>query len=509
MDSELPDLDENVAFIVENGASVGPLTMRAIVASVTAGERSSTSLVWWAGATDWVRFEAHSGLREIADLDEAQPEPAQPEPVPGSSRWGMSEAQIETAAPEGIEVEEAMSGPEPAADHEPEPVALAEPEPAAEHAAEPALATGEAEEAFTFNLPTRASSGDDELLERPALTGLFSSGARTEPPADEPDDQAPSPDALDAILAARQSLESVGARIEALSSATRRSMSPEDSQWTEPAGVAALEGESTDADLALAAASMESTGLSGATEMEVGALAEAPDTIDAEVDLEEPEEILDDSSGEWTSVSDEVATEESIEAEPTPTAGSHEKPEVEAARAELTARFDEMVRKSISHQRRIEWIMRVDELLLSSCITAIADSGFTAIDLNSHDSDHRVLFDHNDDSRRVRLELSPVDMVSEAFGRHVRFALAWGRDVPDPDRAFEIVRQETLDAPVPPGVVTSEANLSSATVSTRVELILAADDFVRDDYSVDRTSLDAAIAATLHALESHWHQLFD
>ena len=503
MESELPDLDENVAFIVENGASVGPMTMRAIVDGVVAGDRSATSLVWWAGATDWVRFDAHSELRRLGSL-EAPPD--------APSRWALLEQLPNTADPVDDAVDaagtrsepEAAPGPEveaadaaPVADEasssEPEQVEVGfvdlEPVTApvtnagtstneshseAPAANEPAAAT-QADSTFPRNLPERESASGAQPLERPALTGLFSSGARAEPKPDEPvDGQAPSPDALDAILAARQSLESVGARIEALSSATRRSMSPEERQPESSKVSGASEGQWTDIPDAAAVAVAEA-----ASHPEPG-----------------------ERAGSWTSVDGDA------QATPVPSTQESEPSNVVAGRASLTARFDEMVRKSTAHQRRIEWIMRVDELLLSSCITSIADCGFTAIDLNSHESYHRVLFDHNSDARRVRLELSPVDMVSEQFGRHVRFGLSWGQDVADPDRAFELVREQSTDAEVPPGVVTCEADLSTSSVSTHVELILAADDFVKGDYSVDRASLDGAIAATLHALESHWNELF-
>jgi len=474
--NELPDLDENVSFIVDNGASLGPVPMREIIARIRSGACPSSSLVWWAGATDWVRFDtlpdlmmlieqaSTPGAHAVGTATETA-EPAQPL----ANRWGVPAESGTTAQP-------AVASP----DNESSESASFEPaafEPAAFEPAASAVPTAEAaEENVAFGLPKRSSSSADEEVARPALTGLFSSGARSAPTPLGPDAPAPSPDALDAVLAARVSLESVGARIEALSSATKRSASPEELQEFMASAPGSAEPEASDS------------------------VVEWSDAQGTEAQPEASESASADA-GSWTSVG-ESTTSVGESAEP---ATSNN----DAARSELNARFEEMVRKSVAHQRQLEWITRVDELLLSACITAIADAGFVAMDLTSRESDHRVLFTHNDDSRRVTLDLTPVDSVGDHAGRHVRFGLSWGRDVNNADVAFQIVRDQATDGPTPPGLLMCEADMSTSSVSTHVDLILAADDFVKDDYSVDRSSLDESIAATLHALENHWHSLFD
>lgn len=518
--------------------------MRDIISSVGSGERDSSVLVWWAGATDWIRFDSSNELMAIAGgispqapaqhvsevfepvaeqpfaepaaeaaepvaqdqptaeqprepAAEATPQPApqafepsslspvhkqQPAAAPASEP-----AMVQTTDADGWSVLSEYSEPTEAAAAEPVaqvPMQQPAPEPGAPAPAidpvaaqqQAAIAATEversqpapepaADDAFSFNLPTREANEHSEgPVQKAAITGLFSSGARDGGEAGGA--PVPSPDALDAILVARASLESVGARIEALSSATKRSLTPEQIQ----SGVDDSVGPN-----ALPVAS------DGAGAPNQAARSSEPAA----------------ASGSWTAV----------EADTAPTADSHGV-DMSSARAELNQRFNEMVAKSVEHQRRIEWITRVDELLLSACITAIADSGFVASDLNSRESDHRVMFNHNDDSRKVRLDLAPLETVSQ-LGRHVKFGLSWGRDTTDPDRAFEIVRQNTTDGLVPPGVLTCEADMATSSISVHVDLILAADDFVKDDYSVDRPSLDSSIAAALHALETHWHELFD
>ena len=641
--SELPDLDEDVSFVVDDGASTGPVPLRLIVASVVSGQRASNVLVWWAGATDWMRFDSHPDLvalltpasaqegdavgssalgetpddavmtrwgasggdvvfademdftddtvfadetevvdetvvvDEIAALDDAETatdaeplplaEPAEPvaleeEPAPADALESEEAPAEEPLYVEFVDMEETEpvgSGlPDPvveqfvAADHFvpfESPAAVAHDEPAEESHIEPAAdpidgavpdsaddgvveilddaaqpadavetdsadtaddaaadgepPTGEPG-AFSFGLPIREASAPEADEPGPAaLTGLFSSRAREQVGLTASEPQVPSPDALDAIMAARMSLESVGARIDALTSATRRTTSPEPQQ--SPSNNAADDtGDSNQEEDGIE----REEDLADERESVLIASVSSVEAADAESTTEAT------PGGSWRAVEadgpvDSVAVA-SAEAE-APAETHVDAPaakELSAAHVALTERFEEMVRKSVSHQRRIEWVMRVDELLLSACITAIADSGFVAMDLTSRDSDHRVLFDHNSDSRQVRLELSPVDTVTDHLGRHVRLGLSWGRVAQNIDEAFDTVERESVDDLIPPGVLTCDADMSSGIVSTHVELILAADDFVKDDYSVDRPSLDNSIAATLHALEARWHVLF-
>ena len=332
MASELPDFDESVSFIVDNGASVGPLPMREIVASVASGQRSGASLIWWAGATDWCRFDSIPQLVAMSDAPTEAPSPAS-SPAEEPSRWdSVSEAPTQANDPAAIEAEEPSAEATPnevvspeALEVEPlEPVyAVVEPQ----HAAPEPEVVAEVEAASTADiteneaataLVTREPSALAEEADtpRPALTGLFSSGAR----AEQSEAAAPSPDALDAILAARSSLESVGARIEALSSATRSSMAPDEFQ----AGLDEFE--------ATAAADNEQI-----------PVAEAPTALaPTEITAVEP----DEASGSWTSV-------EGTEQDAVPVAADGA---ATNNRAQLNERFEEMVRKSVDHQRRIEWI---------------------------------------------------------------------------------------------------------------------------------------------------------
>ena len=99
--SELPDLDEDVSFIVEGGASVGPISMRQITESVKTGQRAASSLVWWAGATDWVRFDSRPDLLALATPEAAVSQAS----VDTEARWGAQPGDGAEADPAQAEVD--------------------------------------------------------------------------------------------------------------------------------------------------------------------------------------------------------------------------------------------------------------------------------------------------------------------------------------------------------------------------------------------------------------------
>jgi hypothetical protein len=264
----------------------------------------------------------------------------------------------------------------------------------------------------------------------------------------QPDDERDSPESLvsEEALSARRTLESVGARLDALTTATRRAREPK------PIAPAELEPVAMD------------------------------------VETEEP------AVGSW----------QSIEAD------SFESASVEGA-TNADERFAEMVALSAVHQRRLDWALRVDELLLSACITTIVDKGFVLLDLETQQTPQRATFDHHDDSRHIRLELSPMPPVNAAgdpVDRLVKVTMAWTQKVENAHDAFTTVRAEATDDPITPGDIRCEANMVGSSASTIVDLIWGAKDYVHEDHGVDRPELDASVTAMMRVLESRWHELF-
>lgn len=79
MSSELPEIDNPNAYVVDDGESVGPVVLREIVQSIADGERPETAFVWWAGADEWVRFNSDPRLLEMLDVIDEQAAPSEPD----------------------------------------------------------------------------------------------------------------------------------------------------------------------------------------------------------------------------------------------------------------------------------------------------------------------------------------------------------------------------------------------------------------------------------------------
>ncbi len=320
-------------------------------------------------------------------------------------------------------------------------------------------------------------SAPDELST--GLTGLFGKPGRV----DVGDSDAAATEQVVDDDAIGSSLETVGARIDALTSATRRA---------QQGGALVMDDEDQEAVSTVAAE-----------------LADGSDTAGEQSLLDEDTDEVAEADGFVFAHAAEATTESDTETEHEVQQSSGSWQAVEGPG--LEDRFSEMVRLSVVHQRRLDWALRPDELLLSSCITAIVERGYVLLDVENHEVSQRAIFDHNDDSRHIRLELSPLSPVNAAgdpVGRHVQVRVAWGREVQDADEAFATVRAHATDEVTDPGTILCEANMVASSATTSVDLIWAAQDFLRDDHSVDRASLDASIIAILHALEARWHELF-
>ncbi len=552
MSNELPDLDEDVSFVVDDGAPTGPIPLRTIIDSIRSGERAPDVLVWWAGAPEWEQFTSNPSLFGLLQDLPASNQPPPPPDHDEETTLSEGTAVVEDRAvddyseisEEAVVNEEARLLDVDESDTEEDALEEAEPEEAHSDEQASASAAADAQADVLLARDSRAMHPssrwgldepatestvvesmapklimtefdvpkfDEPAAEMPqeanapepsqpdsSLTGLFSASARTDAGLSG---ETATASAEDVATSARLSLQNVGARIDALTSATRRTPRMDVYPLDE---VQAIEPESAtiedpvDEDVHVAgsvltpAAEPHDQSDDPATE-EDGELRVAVETRELEGDTETEEPAL--SAGSWQAVAE---LSEVIETYEPATA--------------LGDRFAEMVRNSVEHQRRLDWATRVDELLLSACITAIVDSGYLLLESTSNDSDHRVLFDHNDDSRHVRLELSPLSPLNAAgdhIGRHLRVGLEWGRGVADRDVAFAVARSEAIDGDVAPGTLTCEVNMLANSASTGVRLIWAADEFVRDDHSVDRASLDASIASVLHALEARWYELFE
>ncbi len=313
--------------------------------------------------------------------------------------------------------------------------------------------------------PSNVSAPEQKQEPKRSLTGLFSADAR-EGNGLSGSTVAPSI-AMEAMASARSSLESAEER-EPLPAISRHESL-----------AAALSGPAAHTTTASATA-MPST-----SEDDLS-------STDDEIDSELPSQTDDEVNPIVDLATDEPVTPSE------PALSKHDK------------NFEEMVEKSVVRKRRLEWDTRVDELVLSGCIAAVTERGYLAMDLSSRETDHRVLFESEKDSRYVILEIVPLPQVNaagEPVGRHLQVTVSWGQDVTDVDTAFAVVRSLASDAEKKPGKVRAEIDTATARVYTLVDLIWAAEDFVSPDYHVDSDALDDAVAAALHILERRWYKI--
>lgn len=390
--AELPDIDHNVAYVVDDDVAVGPITLRAIAESISQGVRSVEAYVWWTGASDWIPFDSDDRLRELL------PEQAD------------------------LEVEEATFG-------------VAEQTDAAETTAE----------SDTAEIDLRASDESDEEELVPVVIEIADESSttvidlRSSTPNEE---EAP----LDRISVAEDSvLASVGARLEALAAATLHAQT------------------STKLDRA------------GAPPLQ------RPAHADEEIDLRG-----DNASG----------------------IADHADENSEIRNSTLETRFDAMVRQTVNHDRLLDQSERVRELLARACGAAISRQGFSVDRRNELRGHYYLSFDSSSDTRRIRLEISPAASVSGDSEQSVHVVMSWGRMAFDIDEALKVVHDQLPAAERRPGAISSDAELDTGSVSTRVELVWPIDDYIDDDYSIDRVGLENALAATQNALEQRWYELF-
>lgn len=512
--NELPDLDEDVSFVVDQGAPVGPMPLRSIIDSIRSGERAPDVLVWWAGASDWVSFaneaELFALLQELPATDQPPPPPpAEPEEDSFEEADLLKEAVVASVEDPDEMQDDTLDLDD---DHdfevpESDPIADAEAEwllTRDSRAMHPSSRWGldaeEADEIEDGESLDRVAAVEidgvtpleiDQVAEADQADEVDEEEVVDEPEAVQAEDQSSDFGDLEAVAPAEGDSVVLPSGFSGLFGAPART----------DAGLTGVDPQPGDESSPTVRSSLESVGA------RIDALTSATRRVRQQLDVRNGAEPPGDSDAP-----------KALDLSPEPEAAPRSEPDRESGSwqavhvPDLDQRFADMVAASIERQRRLDWALRVDELLLSACITAVVDSGFVLLDLATNESDHRALFDHNDDSRHVRLDispLSPLNVAGEPVGRHVRVSMAWGREVADADAAFRVVRSEASDGEATPGTFTCEMNMVSSSASTCVDLIWTADEFVQEDQNVDRAALDASIAAILYALEQRWHELFD
>ena len=381
MGVELPDLDMSVSFVVDDGEAVGPLSLREIAQTIAAGERSDDAYVWWSGASEWMRFN--------------------------------SEGELVALLAEPPSVEELLLGDEEA------PVE---------------------EEPTSNDVVAQADEFDDAGdVERDEAEIVVEEIAVAEDLGPEVIDLTAEPDPLDQIPLTESSvLSDVGARLDALASATRHVHNS-----------SKIDSASTSPSLRLVSS-------------------------EDDVDLREVQGVVSDVRA-----------------------------------STLETGFDVMVRRTENHGRLLEQGARVRELLARACGAALSRQGYSVERRNESGGCYFLGFESSLDSRQMNLEISSAASVSDESGHHVHLVLSWGRTTADLDDALQVVHDQLPVADRPLGTISSDAQIDTGLVSTRVELIWSVDDYIDGDFTIDRGQLEASLDATQQALENRWYDLFE
>lgn len=446
MAADLPDIEQSLSYVVDDGEARGPFALTEIARSIAAGERSSESYVWWVGAHEWVAFNSDERLMILLPNLQESPESTMPA-VPVDSVLA-EKPEDDVAALEG----------EPEVDVEPEADVKVEVEvPAVEiDLAETEIPTSEDEDSGFVHAEAveTETETEAEVLEPvvPQMATVPAHAASVDPvrtapvlPKSEIVDE-PAIDLrpvdisevveLDEISISQDSvLAGVSARLEALTSATRHYQS----------------------SMKLDAA--------GATPVETP---EAPETPDIAIDSE-PTDVR-------TSV--------------------------------FGSEFDAIVRRTAHYQRLAEQSERVRELLSRACAAVISQHGYSVerrTELRGH---YFLNFEHGADTRQMRIEITPAPSVGGDEAQYVSMTMTWGRLAFDIDEALETLLGQPPMANAGPGVISIDADLDNGSVSTRINLVMPVDTYIGDDFVIDREALQDALAAVQHALEQRWYELF-
>ena len=380
---ELPDLDLSVSFVVDDGEATGPLPLREIAESIAAGDRPNDSYVWWSGVSEWMLFSSDDQLMGLL---------TQPPSVEG----------LDSSVPP-LEVEEVVE-----------------------------------ESGVSLDEPDRAGEAEPEEVDV-AVATVEETVDLTEAGHTEPTDP------LEEISLTESSvLADVGARLEALASATRHVQSS--SKLDQAASAPALRLVSDQGD----------------------------------VDLREQP---DGRSTGGMDVSDVRAST-------------------------LATSFESMVRLTENHGRLLEQGARVRELLARACGAALSRQGYSVDRRNESAGRYFLGFEGGVENKQMSLEISPAASVSDETGHHVHLVLSWGRTAADMDAALQVVQEQLPVADRPLGTISSDAHIDTSLVSTRVELIWAIDDYIDSEYTIDRGRLEIALDAIEQSLERRWYDLF-
>lgn len=168
--------------------------------------------------------------------------------------------------------------------------------------------------------------------------------------------------------------------------------------------------------------------------------------------------------------------------------------------------FAGLVKESWRYHNLVENSGRMDEVLLGALITATLDRGHVLIDLTSDGTNHFLRFEEPEQRSRVTMALTHLTRdvtTARAVGQRASLVVGYGEPIKSFGRVFGAMSQEAKSGYLgraEPGIVTFDADTESQYLYTQVDLYLAINEYVDDDFEVDYDKLGAHVGATIHAL---------
>ncbi|MCU0490233.1 MAG: hypothetical protein MUD01_01400 [Chloroflexaceae bacterium] len=151
----------------------------------------------------------------------------------------------------------------------------------------------------------------------------------------------------------------------------------------------------------------------------------------------------------------------------------------------------------------------MDELLLGAVITTMVEDGLSLIDLTSDGMAHYLRFEHMPTKNRMIFQLTNQSenlIAAKVLGRYGDVVIGYGERVNNAGTLYQTLKSELksqfLDSGEP-GVITTDADISSGYIYVQVPLILDLDVYFTGQYEVNYALLRQHINATIHSLQKY------
>ena len=198
---------------------------------------------------------------------------------------------------------------------------------------------------------------------------------------------------------------------------------------------------------------------------------------------------------------------------------------------ELDDEFIGLVARSWELYKDTEHARSIDEVFLGGVITAMVDSGFLLIDVDTAGAmpyvdpalagttvttnavtlpnpEHRLRFEEPTSKARVTMSVEHLTAdaaTAKLIGHRANTVIGYGERVPNFSQVGQAIRQEMASAFIAspePGTVSFDADMSSGYVYAQIDLLLELDRYVSDELAIDHELLRRHIASVVYTMQT-------